>query len=207
MRNLFHKHLWVCIGFAFFWSCESNRSTIVSSYKEHQVVKKIEIPNIEIHDSLTQLNRNTGILSVKGQPFSGYVLDYYSPNQLKYKSAYFEGKRYGMREQWYPNGQLQSIAHYTDGILSETSRSWWQNGHPKTYNEYEKGQLHGTTKQWYKEGMIFKQLTYVGGKEVGLQQAWRQNGTLYANYIVKEGRIYGLKRANLCNGVKELEAR
>ena len=179
-----HKFMLVLFGLIVCISCESNDTIsskeTISTIEDSVIV--VDIPAITVHDSLTELVRNTGVLMVEHQPFSGYVVDYFD-NQppiangiMKSKSTYFEGKRHGAREHWYEDGQQQSVATYYKGLLNGQAKSWWQNGNQRAYNEYKNGHLHGVAKQWYKEGMLYKQLNYENGKEVGLQRAWRKMG-------------------------------
>lgn len=148
------------------------------------------------------LDRNRGLLLDGEKSFTGIAVDRAASGKLMASTTYANGKKHGLRQQWYADGSLSFESHYQEGRLHGTSRSWWKNGKLRSESQLIHGVADGEQRQWYQTGALFKQLNLVRGHEAGMQRAYRPNGVLYANYEVRNGRTYGLKRANLCFSIE-----
>lgn len=156
------------------------------------------IPDTEVNKKEVILHPNEGKWYYKNQPFSGSLVIYHENGVLAERVGYYDGKKEGLAQKWYPNGTLLKASIYTENRLTGKVTSWWPNGIISTESNYVDGKKHGVQKKWYSTGQISRQTSSFNGKEEGLQQAWLENGKIYANYEVKNGRIFGLKRSNLC---------
>jgi antitoxin component YwqK of YwqJK toxin-antitoxin module len=156
------------------------------------------IPDTQVHKKEVILHPNEGKWYYKNQPFSGFVVIYHKNGVLAKRVGYYNGKKEGLAQKWFPEGSLLKTSTFTENKLTGKVRSWWLNGTINTESNYIDGKKHGIQKKWYANGQLSRQTTSHHGKEEGLQQAWLDNGKIYANYEVKNGRIFGLKRSNLC---------
>lgn len=148
------------------------------------------------------VRRETGLMLLAGQPFSGAAVEYHPSGQVATYTEYLDGKKHGFHQRWFSNGQTSFEGYYYSGRRHGPSASWWSNGCPRTQSNFEYGQVHGVQLAWYQSGALFQELQIDYGQELGIQRAWRENGKLYSNYEAKDGRIYGLKRASLCYQLK-----
>ncbi|MEM6396890.1 MAG: toxin-antitoxin system YwqK family antitoxin [Bacteroidota bacterium] len=144
------------------------------------------------------LERETGLMLLSGLAFSGAAIDHHETGQVAAYTEYVAGKKHGLHQRWFADGQASFEGYYYSGRRHGPSASWWSNGCPRTQSHFEHGDVHGEQLAWYQNGALFQRLNLVHGQEQGLQQAWRKNGKLYSNYEARDGRIYGLKRASLC---------
>ena len=173
----------------------------VSGCKENDQFKIV--PNTEINKKDVTLHPNEGKWYYKNQPFSGYIVMYHENSVLAERVGYYNGKKEGLAQKWYPDENLLKTSIYRQNRLNGKVISWWPNGMISTESNYIDGKKHGLQKKWYSNGQLSRQTTSSYGKEEGLQQAWLDNGKIYANYEVKNGRIFGLKRSNLCYQLKD----
>jgi antitoxin component YwqK of YwqJK toxin-antitoxin module len=156
------------------------------------------IPETEVNKKEVILHPNEGKWYYKNQPFSGFLVVSHENGVLAERVGYYDGKKEGLAQKWYSEGNLLKTSIYTENRLNGKVTSWWLNGMISTESNYIDGKKHGIQKKWYENGQLSRQTTSYYGKEDGLQQAWLENGKIYANYEVKNGRIFGLKRSNLC---------
>lgn len=150
-----------------------------------------------IDEDALELRPQEGRFYYRDALFTGIAIKTVEDHRLA-QTAYVNGKKHGLHQQWFPNGQKSYESPYDEGKIHGIARSWWRNGQLRRLSRYEQGVPHGTQEQWYASGQLFKRQHLDYGQEKGLQQAWRKNGALYNNYEAKNGRIFGLKRANLC---------
>jgi antitoxin component YwqK of YwqJK toxin-antitoxin module len=179
-------HVWCCLVFICFLSCENNVEKEVSvNLKSNQHFSKK--PNgLYLNDSL----------------YSGQVLDYHKPHVLKSQLCYLNGSLHGTEKHWYSNGQLGMYRRYNNGIKIDTHRGWWQNGNKKfTYPINKKGRYQGEVKEWYESGQQFKSFNFENGKEKGSQKLWKSDGRIKANYVIKNGQKYGLIGLKRCYNI------
>ena len=156
------------------------------------------LTTLVIEKSKLELRPMEGLVYYQKKTFTGISVQYYAPEQIAVSIPYFNGKKEGLYQKWFPNGQISFEANYVKGRQEGLTKSWWAHGVQRSESTFKNGVSHGVQLQWYKSGAKFKRMNVVEGKEEGLQQAWRENGKIYNNYEAKNGRIFGLKRANLC---------
>jgi antitoxin component YwqK of YwqJK toxin-antitoxin module len=178
-----------------FWNCERVGDS------EMKVAEKTVLSNTpkEVDFKVLQLLPNEGIFVYQNIPYSGLAIaNYPNSSQTEKRIEFKNGKKDGLFELFYIDGQLSQQTSYANGKRNGISKTWWKDGQIRSESNFKNDKGHGIQKQWYRAGMIFKIMNLENGKEIGLQQAWRKTGELYANYEAKNGRIYGLKKANLC---------
>lgn len=180
-----------CLVFTAVTSCNSG-----GDYSEAQ-------DNINVPEESLVLNKSKGIFLLQQKPFSGTSVKKYNNLQTARSIEYIKGKKQGLMQLWFENGQISYQANYKKGRLDGPIKSWWKNGKLRSKSNYADGKVHGNQKQWYPSGAKFKELNFKNGLEEGMQMAWRENGKLYNNYEAKNGRIFGLKRSSLCYTIED----
>lgn len=158
-----------------------------------------------IHQDSLSLHQEEGLMYYQGLLFSGSSYQYYTDTIPATFSAYYRGKRHGLYQKWFPNGNMSYEVTYKHGKMEGTAKSWWSDGTLRSETPFKNGLSEGIQLQYYRSGALFKKRSLKVGKEDGLQQAWRENGKIYNNYEAKNGRIFGLKRANLCYEISDEE--
>lgn len=187
--------LFVSITFIFIVGCNSasnNKKTTIINIDETNIVHK---------DSLI-LNGNEGNWYYKNKLYNGYAVKYYKNDALKEKTGFFNGKKQGVYQYWFPNGTIKLKSNYNQNVLVGSYTAFWSNGNKALESYYVNGKKEGIEQQWYPEGNISKVRNLVKDREQGLQKAWLKNGKIYVNYEAKNGRVFGMKRANLCYQLK-----
>lgn len=172
---------------------------------ENKTINTSTIPSFSVNKELIKYDNKTSTFSTNEEPFSGYLVSFYSDGTPKEKIGIFNGKKQNEATFWYPDGKLKLISNYNKGKL-QGEKKMWSNEQGYTLIaqlNYKNGKAHGEQKQWYKTGELYKKLNLNMGKEEGIQQAFRKNGELYANYEAKNGRIFGLKKAALCYSLED----
>ncbi|MEM8891065.1 MAG: hypothetical protein AAGD28_24015 [Bacteroidota bacterium] len=162
-----------------------------------------EVPDREIEKGELVLHPEEGKWYEGKEPYSGYSLSFFPDGSVESKLGYWEGKKEGLAQKWYFNGQKRYEAYYQANRLEGTARAWTSEGVLVKEAQYINGYTHGLQRYWYDGGEKFKELNYDMGQEEGLQKAWRKNGALFINYEAKNGRFFGMKRANACYELKE----
>ena len=117
---------------------------------------------------------------VRSNEYSGSISIMYDDTILKSKRYYSKGKKNGIHEGWWPNGQIK----YSFKFKNDMSV--------------------GEHLQWHQNGNLFTQKNYKNGLEDGEQKAWDMNGDLMYKYIYNDGRKYGIQGSVVCNGGKDL---
>ena len=180
--------------------CQNN-----SDQHNRQTVNEIplstlELPKVEVGYGDLKLNKQKGHWTLDGTLYSGYATEVYPNNSVKARTGFFNGKKQGIKSEYFPDGHLKQVSFYHQNLMHGEVKNWsGAYGHPMlAIRNYFMGKPHGEHRKWYKNGQVFKIMNYNMGKEEGIQQAFNENGSVYANYEAKNGRIFGLKRSMLC---------
>ena len=185
-----------------FFSCnEKNNKDKLSLKKEIEVSHSSSFKTVLL-DSL-YLEKNNGYMYHNDTLFTGEAIAYHQNKKMASRTNYRNGRRHGLREKWYDNGNNSLNTNYVNGLENGIKTTWWKNGKLLSKINLKEGKLDGVQLNWYKDGTLFKERNYVNGKAEGMQKSWRRNGKLYNNYEVKEGRVFGLKRSTLCYSLED----
>ena len=171
--------------------------------REQEPLEKT-IPEIYVEESAAELKYHEGRLYFNGQTFSGYLTAVHGESVLAARIPYFDGKKHGLAQTWFPSGELCTARSYQAGKKGGLHRGFYEDGSPKFTYAFKNGEYHGEVLEWYASGDPAKAFSYQAGREVGKQQAWRENGKLYINIVVREnGKRYGLFNARPCYSVDD----
>jgi antitoxin component YwqK of YwqJK toxin-antitoxin module len=167
------------------------------------VIGCAQIPEIEVsaNDPLISYDAQR-VLFYKGQPFLGYIVEYYENGTLMSKTGYKDGLKEAESIAYYPNGQIQSIRAYAKGEKHGVHRGYYEDGSPEFEYTFVNGKSEGTHVFWYPSGEKAQEMNFVNGQEFGSQKVWRIDGKLRSNYVVREdGRRYGLVGIKRCKNI------
>ncbi len=81
------------------------------------------------------------------------------------KVTYQNGKKVGLYERYYSNGNLYERSHYDDnGKLNGLCEFWYDTtGKKMKHMNYVNGKLDGIYKYWYQDGILFESYEYQNG--------------------------------------------
>lgn len=166
-------------------------------------IKKTEekvIPNLQIEKQQLILNQLEGKWYYQNQPFSGQAETHHPNGALAENIGFYNGKKEGIAQKWYPDSLLQKESFYRANKLDGVVKVWSPNPNSILIVEsnYVNGVRNGFQTRWYRNGQMLRRAHLNMGKEEGMQQAWLKNGKIYINYEAKNGRTFGLRKANLC---------
>ena len=128
------------------------------------------------------------IIYYKNIPFTGEML---TDNNLygKTKANYKNGKKDGLSEIYYENGQLKQKENYKDGALDGLSEIYYENGQLEHKANYKKGLLDGLSETYYENGQLSFKQNYKNDQYDGLVEAYNKNGQLLARKYFKNGKL------------------
>ncbi len=102
----------ISLFIAIFISCNQKQEIEVSPSTQ-----EIIIPLIEKDKNHTAFKLKNGVLFFHENPYSGVVNEFYNDDgKLKSKSEYYLGKRQGVFNGWYSNGNKWFERFYTNGL-------------------------------------------------------------------------------------------
>lgn len=169
------------------------------------VVDISKIPTDTISSDNKNIKLDNGVVYLKGEIYSGFIKENYSPNQVKAVFSFLNGKQHGITISYFLDRKIKHSRSYKDGKSFGKHFGYWENGHQKFDFIYNNDEREGLQKQWYESGTPYSFLTFKDDKEDGMQKAWRENGKPYINYQAKDGRRYGLQKSNLCYTLRDGE--
>ncbi|MDC1064416.1 hypothetical protein OAP98_00235 [Flavobacteriaceae bacterium] len=136
----------------------------------------------------------TKVLSYKGLPFNGELVEYFDDEktQLKERIDYKEGLKDGLSEEYNKNGQLEESVTYKEGEEEEEVKyTYHVNGQLFSKGTYKDGNLDGLYEEYYVNGQLFSKGTYKDGKEDGQWESYHENGQLRSRGTFKDGNEDG----------------
>jgi antitoxin component YwqK of YwqJK toxin-antitoxin module len=105
----------------------------------------------------------------------------YGPDQLIEETNYKDGKKEGIKKQYYADGKLKSEVPYQNNIPKGNSRTYYPNGNLSEEGTWKNGGWDGVYKYYYENGKLSYEWNFVNGKREGEQKYYFPNGKL--NYI------------------------
>jgi len=163
-------------------------------------VRRTNVTNEVVEVSDTAVRKN-GLLLVRGEPFTGILIEHFAEGGLKSRTCFAGGRQDGLSESWHANGRTNEVRQYRNGRKEGDNKGWWPNGKPRFEFHFRDGVYDGTCQEWYENGQLYRLNHFVAGEEVGAQRLWYDDGRVLANYVVKDGRRFGLTGAMGCYSV------
>ena len=146
----------------------------------------IGLSQVEYHRDETVTPTNSILTYFKSsmEVFTGDIIyDTLKNGQRRYECQYRNGKKHGLKREWYENGQLREQHEYEDGI-NLTRTEWHDNGNMKDlYKENKrtrwyknsnlKEESSGTDKFcWALSGDLITEEKWIDGKKDGLSKSY-----------------------------------
>jgi hypothetical protein len=113
----------------------------------------------------TDLVERNGITYKKfsNKPYSGSV-EGADELSLSVKGTYRNGKRDGLWEAYWDNGQLRYIRTYKNGVSVGDRESYYKNGKLWMKGTYKDGKKDGVVEWYHENGRLVKKFTYKNGE-------------------------------------------
>lgn len=160
------------------------------------VISLLTTQFVLVADDLALL-KSGGDIRQGDQPFTGVVVQVFSPLQIKKLAFYWQGKKNWNEYFWHSNGQLAEVRSYTNGTPIGKHRGWHPDGRVKYYKEYVNGQPVGEGWSWHGNGQVATYIRYSQGEEVAFK-SWTNDGKPFYNHVWDQGRKVGYEGGGFC---------
>jgi len=140
------------------------------------------------------------LITLKEEPFSGYLLKNYEDGQLKVKKSYVDGKLDGIMLLYYEDGQLELKASIVDGKLDGISLLYNEDGQLQNKMSFVDGKQDGIALVYYENGQLKFKGSYVDGKQDGIMLAYNEDGQLKGKISYLDGKLDGISLLYYENG-------
>ena len=137
----------------------------------------------------------------KANLLHGPSIFYSKKGTLIVKGMFIDGKREGVTNTYYANGQIHSRQLFEKGVRAGEQNYLYPNGSIKSVIPYRNGKLDGRVLLNHPNGKPFRLLGFVMGERDGLEQMWDEEGVLRieCNYCL--GTPVGVTRSWHSNGL------
>lgn len=191
-REPLHNNIIVLLICMLLGGCTSNNSqTIVAT-------------NLYLNSSDQRLSNRNGTIYFLETPYTGNLFTLYETRgDTAAIARYVEGKENGEWKKYYSGQKLQEIRVYTMGKKTGVLQSWWPNGQKQFFYQFKDDEYEGNCYEWNERGGLTRVMHYKAGHEEGVQKIWYENGKIKANYIIQSGRRYGLLGTKNCVNVSD----
>ena len=132
------------------------------------------------------------LITLKEEPFSGYLLKNYENGQLQGKLSYVDGKKDGISLTYYEDGQLQVKMSYVDGKQDGIALVYYENGQLQLKASSVDGKQDGIMLVYYEDGQLQVKMSYVDGKQDGINLTYYEDGQLQGKVSYVDGKLDGI---------------
>ena len=123
---------------------------------------------------------------------TGIWEEYWNNGQLYSKGLYKDNKKDGIWETYYSNGQLKSKFSYKDGKYDGIWEEYHENGQLKSKFSYKDGKYDGIWETYYSNGQLDSKGSYKDDKKEGYWESYYSNGQLKSKGLYKDGKYDGI---------------
>lgn len=148
------------------------------------------VPMVRVEASA--LSEREGVTYRAGVPFSGFSVGALS------ETPYVEGRAHGLSLARYPGGALRFRRLYRAGKREGVHEGFWPNGQLQFTYRYVEDLFEGEQRAYHANGVLAELRHYRAGHEEGLQRFFDETGRIIANYTFKDGRRYGIVGRSDC---------
>jgi antitoxin component YwqK of YwqJK toxin-antitoxin module len=107
----------------------------------------------------------------------GIIETYYPETKtIQKRETYKNGKRDGLYEKWWENGQLFRRTFYKNGEENGLYQQWYDNGQLWIQGEFKNDKREGVWKEWFENGQLELLEKWENGLLEGLQESFDNNG-------------------------------
>lgn len=126
----------------------------------------------------------------------------YSQETVLEEGYYFDGKRGGVWQVYFPSGKIKSRITYRDDRPFGWTETFYENGNYMEQGNWMGNKWTGPYARYYENGMKQQNFTYSAiGKREGQQLYYFESGILMIDVFMKNGKEDGTKREYNCKGV------
>lgn len=125
----------------------------------------------------------------QGEPFTGTVVEYYSPGRLQSRSVVSNGLLHGLSEGWHTNGVRQVAENFVAGVSEGVRVKWHPNGAKLSEANIAGGKLNGTFRRWDERGRLAEQIELVDDQPHGESVAYFPSGCVKARVRLERGQV------------------
>jgi len=119
-------------------------------------------------------------------------IEYY---YLRHRYNFKDGKKHGLQESWYPNGQIGSRYNFNSNQKYDFAETWYPDEGPKSRYDFKGYELDGLQEEWYSNGQLKFRCMVQDGRITGLREQWYNDGQPMFRNNVKNGNLNGLQEA------------
>ena len=102
-----------------------------------------------------------------------------------------EGKRYGIFENYFKNGQPKLIGKYVNDILDSTLTAYYPNGSLQYTFTYTNGEKTGPTNSYFENGNLEQRVNLMNGYPEGVMETYYEAGNIRMKTTYINGIKYG----------------
>jgi antitoxin component YwqK of YwqJK toxin-antitoxin module len=113
-----------------------------------------DIPRIDF-DELELVVGDDYYMFWKGQPFTGFAVEFFPDGTLRSEVHHVNGLRHGPSREWYPSGRLMVEANHWHGGLHGYEHTWNEQGRLISERIHEFG-IEIAWKRWDEQGSLIK---------------------------------------------------
>jgi antitoxin component YwqK of YwqJK toxin-antitoxin module len=145
---------------------------------------------------ITNLTRVNGIWCRRDHtnPFTGFLLEYYTNGVLESRSMVSNGLLEGLSEGWYTNRQLQVREYYRTNFSNGWRTKWYPDGHKQSEAQIVAGQMEGLFRRWYDSGQLAEEIPMRDGKIEGTGRSYYPSGFLKSEITIHDGDVTSAKK-------------
>jgi antitoxin component YwqK of YwqJK toxin-antitoxin module len=110
-------------------------------------------------------------------PYTGLMTNYYRGGQVEIRGQYIDGKKQGLWEEFYDNGQLGKVCSYRHGKADGNVTEYFFDGGIKTSGTMADGKKDGLFREFFSNGRKMKEELYSHGVLHGQYRTWVENGS------------------------------
>ena len=130
--------------------------------------------------------------------------EFHSNGKLKrrtnYQSKNDGGKKQGLSESYYENGQLESKINWKDGERHGIQESYYENGQLERKFNWKDDRAYGLEEVYHENGQFKSKINWKDSKKQGIQEIYRENGQLERKNNWKDGERHGMQENYYENG-------
>jgi antitoxin component YwqK of YwqJK toxin-antitoxin module len=154
------------------------------------IFRKQNLPALEVPSSnLVLLDGRLYRKSETNVPFTGLMVEKYSPQSLKSRSMISNGVLQGLSEGWHTNGQLQVRESFQKGVSHGLRTKWHENGAKLSEGMVVEGKLQGPFRRWHENGQLAEEMNLKEGAPDGLTRSYYPSGFVKAQARLKGGEV------------------
>ncbi|MCZ4407190.1 toxin-antitoxin system YwqK family antitoxin [Cryomorphaceae bacterium 1068] len=138
---------------------------------------------------MQEISYANGLAYRNETPFTGTVCSYHSNGEIHTLTSYREGKKNGLWEVFFANGQREKSGFTRQGKDDGLYREWYTNGELKYEYHYDLGKKVDVWKSWYEDGTRYTERHFENDELNGKVLVWDESGKLAKEYDYVNGRL------------------